>query len=327
VDNLTRVLANAGEAEAACEELLARGVEGFKLYAGLRPDLARAFIRKVDGRMPVTGHLGRTWASEAIEAGINCLEHVHATVYQDIARPEDRHGREDGNGAMPNYWTWLNNGWANADLGADHVKRFVELLVGRDVALSPTAVLITGGIATREALEEPGLKYTPRAIVERQRQQAEAVQRLREEAEREGRQLPPVGMQQGDPEVGRRTREKELQFLRQVYEAGGKLVPSTDCGAAPNQVPGFSLHRELALFVEAGIPNAKVLEMATRVAATVMRKQDELGTIAPGKRADILVLGGDPLADISNTRKVEAVVKDGRVFDPAELLARVAVAE
>ncbi len=323
VDAISRILENVEEAEAACEELIARGVDGFKLYAGLRPDLIAAFIRKVDGRLPVTGHLSRTWASEAIEAGIDCLEHVHATVYQDVVRPEHRHPREEGNGFIPGYWTWLNTGWANANLDAAYVNRFVDLLVSRDVCLSPTTVLITGGMATREALDEPGLKYTPKGMADRRRQQAEMQQRLREEAERAGRPLPPAaGLNAADPETGKRARDMQLRFLRKVYDAGGKLVPSTDCGAAPNQVPGFSLHRELALFSEAGIPNAKVLEMATRVAATVLRREKDFGTIEPGKRADLLVLGGDPAAEISNTRRVEAVIKDGRAFEPGPLLER-----
>jgi imidazolonepropionase-like amidohydrolase len=319
---ITWVLEDVAAAERACDDLLARGVDGFKMYAGLRPDLITAFIKRVDGRVPVTGHLSRTWASEAVEAGIDCLEHVHATVYQDVVKPEHRHPREEGNGFIPNYWTWLNAGWAEADLEADYVKRFVDLLVRKGVTLSPTTVLITGGMATREALDEPGLKYTPKGLAERRRQQQEQMQRLREEAERAGRPLPAAAGLQGDPEVGRRARENELRFLRMVYEAGGSLVPSTDTGAAPNQVPGFALHRELALFSEAGIPNAKVLEMATANAARVMRRQDDFGTITPGKRADILLLGGDPVTDINNTRKVEAVIKDGVVYDPQPLLER-----
>jgi hypothetical protein len=321
---LTWTLEDVASAVKACDDLLAMGVDGFKVYAGLRPDLLGAFIKRVDGRVPVTGHLSRTWASEAIEAGINCLEHVHATIYQDVARPEHRHPREEGNGFIPNYWTWLNTGWAEADLEADYVRRLIEQLVAKDVALSPTTVLITGGMATREALEEPGLKYTPRGMVERRRLQAENMQRMREEAERAGRPMPPL-QATPSPEVvdtGRRAKENELRFLLMVYEASGTLVPSTDCGAAPNQVPGFSLHRELGLFSDAGIPNATVLQMATSTAARVLRRQDDIGTVTPGKRADILVLGGDPVADISNTRKVEFVLKDGAVSDPQPLLDR-----
>lgn len=321
--SLTWTIADAATAEQAVDELIARGVDGFKLYAGLRPDLVRAFLERIDGRLPVTGHLSRTWASEAIEMGINCLEHVHATIYQDVVPPEFRHPREEGNGFIPNYWTWLNTGWANADLGADYVKRFVELLVSRGVALSPTTVLITGGMATREALDEPGLKYTPRGLTQRRAAQMEQARRLREEAEKAGRPLPPpMALEGADAETGQRARAKQLEFLKMVYEAGGTVVPSTDVGAAPNQVPGFSLHRELALFAEAGIPNAAVIELATRHAARVLRKDDELGTLAPGKRADLLLLTKDPLADIHNTRAIEAVVKDGVTYAPQPLLER-----
>jgi hypothetical protein len=316
--DLTWVIDDAARAEAAVDELLARGVDGFKLYAGLRPDLVRAFIDRIGGRVPVTGHLSRTWASEAIDAGINCLEHVHATIYQDVVPPEFRHPREEGNGFIPNYWTWLNTGWAAAELKSDYVQRFIELLVSKDVALSPTTVLVTGGMATRDALEEPGMKYTPKAMTARRQQQAAAMAKIREDAEKVGRPLPAIVPP--DFEVGRRALDNQLAFLKMVIDAGGKVVPSTDCGAAPNQVPGFSLHRELALFAEAGIPNARIIQLATRVAAEVLRKEDEIGTVTPGKRADLLILVADPLADINNARTIETVIKDGVRYAPQPLL-------
>lgn len=319
---LTWIIEDAAQAVAAVDGLLARGVDGFKLYAGLRPDLVKAFIGRIGGRVPVTGHLSRTWASEAIELGINCLEHVHATIYQDVVPPEHRHPREEGNGFIPNYWTWLNAGWAAADLRADYVRKFIDLLVSKDVALSPTTVLVTGGMATRDALEEPGLKYTPKGLTVRRQQQAEQMARMREDAERAGRPLPPIATP--DYEVGRRALDNQLAFLKQVIDAGGRVVPSTDCGAAPNQVPGFSLHRELALFAEAGIPNATILQLATRIAAEVLRQQHDIGTITPGKRADLLILNADPLADIHNTRTIETVIKDGAAYAPQPLLERAA---
>jgi hypothetical protein len=318
--DLTWIVEDESRARAAADDLLARGVDGFKLYAGLRPPLVKAFIEQIGGRVPVTGHLSRTWASEAIELGINCLEHVHATIYQDVVPPEHRHPRDEGNGFIPNYWTWLNSGWAAADLGADYVRRFVELLVSRNVALSPTTVLVTGGMSTRDALEEPGLKFTPKALTARRQAQAEQMAKMREEAERAGRPMPPIAAP--DYEIGRRALDNQLAFLKQVIDAGGRVVPSTDCGAAPNQVPGFSLHRELALFAEAGIPNATTLQLATRVAAEVLRKEAEIGTITPGKRADLLILDADPLADINNTRAIRTVVKDGAVYEPQSLLDR-----
>jgi imidazolonepropionase-like amidohydrolase len=278
-------------------------------------------IQAVDGRVPVAGHLGRTWASEAIELGIDCLEHVHASIYQDVALPEDRHPREGGNGALPNYYSWLSEGWARADLDADYVARLIDRLVERDVALSPTTVLITGGMCTLEAAAEPGQRYRPRSMTERTEQRAEMLRRMREAAEREGRPVPAIGGV--DPDVGQRARAHQLEFLRRLHEAGGTVVPSTDVGAAPLQVPGFAFHRELALLVEAGISEVDVLRGATSIAARVLRREAELGTLEPGKLADVLILDGDPLRDIHDTRKVASVIRGGRVFDPADVLARI----
>jgi imidazolonepropionase-like amidohydrolase len=305
---------------AAVRALIARGVDGLKLYAGLRPDLVEAMIRAVDGAVPVTGHLGRTWASEAIAAGIDCLEHVHATCYQDIARPEDRHTREGGNGGMPNYWTWLNEGWARADLDADHVRRFVASLVEHDVALSPTTVLITNGISTTEANAEPGLPYTPRPMVEAREERQRRMQAMREEAERAGRPVPGL---QRDPAMGQRARDQELAFLRRAHEAGVKLVPSTDCGSHTGLVPGFSLLAELELLAAGGIANGDVLQGATRVAAEVLRRERDLGTLEPGKWGDLLVLDGDPLRTMSDVRRTRHVVQGGVAHDPAALLATI----
>ena len=320
LSSLVRPSGDIEAGEAAIEELIAAGVDGVKLYAGLRPELLEAMVRAVGGRVPVTGHLGRTWASEAARAGIDCLEHVHATAYQDVARPEDRHGREDGNGANPQYWRWLCLGWANADLDAPHVAELIELLVERGVAMSPTTVLITGGWATDEALSEPGQRYRPRVMSERMAE----MRRVREQAAESGRLPPDLEI---PDDVGKRARANELEFLRRLHAAGGTVVPSTDVGAAPMQVPGFSLHRELALLFEGGIAPSEVLGAATRVAAQVLRRGDELGTLEAGKLADVLVVDGDPLANIEDTRKVERVVRGGRVFEPSELLEQIDTAE
>jgi len=99
--------------------------------------------------------------------------------------------------------------------------------------------------------------------------------------------------------------------VRRLYDGGVRLVLGTDSGP-PRRFPGYFEHRELALLVEQGIPPAEVLRMATLGSAEALGIEDDYGSLEPGKRADFLLLGGDPLADITNTRRLEQVWIGGR---------------
>lgn len=113
--------------------------------------------------------------------------------------------------------------------------------------------------------------------------------------------------------------------LRAFWEAGAgdQLTLGTDHPTWGEYFNGFHAHRELHAFVLAGIPNAAALRAGTVNAARAMGMGDRLGTIEAGKYADLLVVRGDPLARITDTRNVVHVVKAGRRYDPAALLASV----
>jgi imidazolonepropionase-like amidohydrolase len=116
--------------------------------------------------------------------------------------------------------------------------------------------------------------------------------------------------------------------LKAFYDGGGGdlLVLGTDlpagrgcCGGA--FVPGFAYHREMQAWVYAGLPPVAVLKAATINGARALRVADQLGSIEVGKIADLVIVAGDPLQDITAAREVRTVVKDGRVHDPKALLA------
>ena len=96
------------------------------------------------------------------------------------------------------------------------------------------------------------------------------------------------------------------------------LLAGTDVGV-PLQVPGISLHVELGRLVEAGLTPLEALQAATLNPAGVLELADSLGTVEPGKLADLVLLDGNPLEDIRNTRKILAVVADGRLSRRADL--------
>jgi imidazolonepropionase-like amidohydrolase len=105
-----------------------------------------------------------------------------------------------------------------------------------------------------------------------------------------------------------------VEAVRAMHRAGIPIVAGTD-----QTVPGHSLHRELELYVRAGFTPMEALQAATLVPARVMGMEREVGTVQPGKAADLVLLDADPLADISNTRRISAVIAAGRVYDPAVL--------
>ena len=105
-----------------------------------------------------------------------------------------------------------------------------------------------------------------------------------------------------------------LQFHKQFVDAGGRLVPGANTNA--RMVPGNNLHHEIAIFVEAGVTPMQIIQGATRWAAEMVRRGDDLGTVEEGKIADIVILDEDPLADAANLRAVDTVIFDGRVVEP-----------
>jgi hypothetical protein len=306
---------------AEAERLLAAGVDGLKLYQMLQmlpPDAATAIIRHVDGRVPITGHLTATRASEAIAAGINHLEHNFVTPYNDVCRPEDRTAPGAG-WQTSGFITGIHNGWARADFDAPHARAFIELMAASRVYFNPTMTWGTNALALEETEEEQGERYLPPAMRQRREEQERRIRQLAERG-----QTPP----QPEPSLLRASAEKQLEFVSRLIEADVLVMAGTDTGALAG-IPGFTLHRELRWLARAGmapmtiieratrLAAETIIERATRIAAEALRRADDQGTIHPGQRADLLLLDADPLADIRNLRRIHRVFKDGNAYVPS----------
>lgn len=104
--------------------------------------------------------------------------------------------------------------------------------------------------------------------------------------------------------------QRLLDLIREVHAQGIRITPGTD------SFPGFFLHRELELYVTAGIPAPRVLQIATLECAKYLGTDQSSGSIAPGKAADLMLIDGDPTQEI---RRVRMLMKDGAIYYPEEI--------
>jgi hypothetical protein len=107
------------------------------------------------------------------------------------------------------------------------------------------------------------------------------------------------------------------EFTRRYVNAGGRIIAGPDSGpsSGPANMAGFAMHVEMEALVDAGLTPMQAILSATRWPAELLRKDKYLGTIAPGKLADLIIVNGNPLADIRATRKVQTVILNGAVVD------------
>jgi hypothetical protein len=129
----------------------------------------------------------------------------------------------------------------------------------------------------------------------------------------------------------------QIEAIQQRYKAGrrpiealirggAKFVTGSDIPVAP-LVPGFSVHHELAALVEAGLTPMQAIQAGTRSSAQAAGRGEQVGTIEAGKRADLILLDADPTQDIANTKRIRAVVTNGRLLDRVRLDSLLAGAE
>ena len=121
-------------------------------------------------------------------------------------------------------------------------------------------------------------------------------------------------------------RKKEFRSYQDLtgllFRSGVQLLAGTD-EPEPSVAPGFSLHEELELLVESGLTPAAALQTATINPARILKQEKEMGSIEQGKRADLVILNANPLADIKNARRIYRTIRAGTISDPDVLLRMV----
>jgi imidazolonepropionase-like amidohydrolase len=295
----TKVLVSTeDEARKAVDRYADLGYVQVKIYSSVKPELVPVITRRAHERgLRVSGHVPAFMrAEDAVRAGYDEIQHANFLMLEFM--PDVKETR------TPARFTAPAERGAGLDWSSAEARAFFDLLKQHHTVIDPTLDVFEEMFVSRKGQMSPVY--------------AAVADRLPAQVRRGflGGGLP---VPDGKDQLYRDSFKKMEELVAKLHGEGIPIVAGTDA------LPGFALQRELELYVQAGIPPAEVLRIATLGAATVMHREKELGSVEAGKLADFAIIDGDPTTNISDVRKVKTVVKDGKVFETAELYRELGV--
>lgn len=284
------LVSTADSAVAWVDRYAGLGYEQIKLYSSLDTALVPIIARRAHARgLRLSGHIpNHMTAAQAVRAGYDEIQHTNMLFLNFLGDTVDTR--------TPARFTAVGHAAADLDLSADSVRAFFRLLKDHHTVVDATLATFEPLYTARPGVMDAG----DAAIADRLPAQV-----------RRGLLTGGLPADSGLAARYRASYAKLLAMVKALYDFGIPIVAGTDCAA------GFCLHRELELYSQAGIPNAAVLQLATWGAATVTKRTDRLGAVRAGYLADLILVDGDPIADIRAIRHVDLVMKDGVLYDPA----------
>ncbi|MDZ4371675.1 MAG: amidohydrolase family protein [Phenylobacterium sp.] len=276
-----------------------RGYWQIKIYNSFNPEWVAPVAAEAKRLgMGVTGHVPAFSSPDrVIRDGYDDIAHINQLMLGWILDP-----KEDTR--TPLRLTGMARG-ADLDLSSERVQATVRLMKEKGTALDTTAMILERLMLSRsgqvQAGDAPYLDHAPIGYQRYRKRSFVTINSPKDDADYQG---------------GFR---KVLEVVKMLDDNGVQLLPGTDDGT------GFSSHREMELYVEAGIPAAKALRIGTLDAERYFKRDHDLGTIQRGKLADFILVDGDPTADIRKIRQVRMTMVGGVAFYPAEIYDYLAV--
>lgn len=270
-----------------------RGVTSFKAYMNItRAELGAAIEEAHKRGLKVTGHLCSITYPEAVSLGIDDLEHgFFVNTQLDPGKKPDQCSDSEGDYTLE-----------HMDPSGKEAEDLINLLVQHHVAITSTLPVFEDSVPGRPPLRQ--------ALLDAMSPQAR-------EAYLYIRNRPASKPLKGDPA---KLFKRDMQLEHEFALAGGLLLAGPDPTGDGGVLPGFGDQREMELLVEAGFTPVEAIKIATSNGATFLGKQGQIGSIAAGKNADLIVIKGNPAAHIEDVEKVEIVFKDGIGYDSQKLL-------
>jgi imidazolonepropionase-like amidohydrolase len=288
------------EAVKAVDLYADKGFVQIKVYSSLNPAFVPAIVKEAHARgLRVSGHVPNGMiARQFVEEGADELQHINF-IFLNFLADKVKDTR------TPERFTAVGQYAAKLDLNSPEVNDFVKLLKDKRTTVDVTLAAFEGMFTGRPGVASPDW--------------APVLNRLPAQVQRGAF----TGGLEVTPETDQLYKDSYTAMLRmtkKMYDAGIPILVGTDATA------GLMLHRELEMEVKAGIPAGNALQNATLVAAGVLKQTKDLGSIAQGKLADLLLVEGDPTADISNIRRCRIVMKNGTMYNSADLYSAVGIA-
>jgi imidazolonepropionase-like amidohydrolase len=296
----TKVLVSTeAEARAAVDNYKKLGYVQIKIYSSVPPAIVPAIIDEAHKNgLRVSGHIpaGMT-AAQCVELGFDEIQHMNFLMLNFWPEVKETN--------TISRFVEVGKRGATLDLTTPQVQSFIKLLQDHHTKLDLTLSVFEGMLLSRPGHISPSFQAVASRLPVQFRRGLLS-----------GGLKPPAGMD----DTYKKSFAKMIEFAGLLYRSGLSIEAGTD------SLAGFSLQRELELDVQAGIPAAQVLQNATLGAARIMSMDKDLGSITPGKLADLVLVDGDPTKNISDIRKTSLVVKDGILYYPAELYTELGVA-
>lgn len=290
--NQRNVVQDLEEGLAEIEDYARLGYEQIKIYSSIKPEWVLPLTEKAhELGMRVSGHIpAYMTATQAINQGFNEIQHINMLFLNFLSDTIDTR--------TPLRHTMPAKHGADLELNSKEYLDFVSLLKTKDILVDPTIAIFENMYISQKG--EPSPTYNP------------IIKRL---PLMDQRGYYSGGLQKEGPEIARyqASFEKMLDVIADLYRRDIDIVPGTD------GLPGFLYHRELELYERAGIPAAEVLQLATIKSAEITGVADAFGSIEVGKQADLILIDGNPLEDISDIRKVEWTMKGAHLYYAEEL--------
>ncbi|HEY5826101.1 MAG TPA: amidohydrolase family protein, partial [Cyclobacteriaceae bacterium] len=269
-----------------------RGYDQIKLYSSIPPDWVKPLAAQAHKRgLKVCGHVPSYMTAErAVNDGYDQIIHLNMIMLNFLGDTLDT--RSMGR------FVKVAARAKDIDLNSSEVKRFLQLLKDKKIVVDPTAAIFENMFT-----DEPGkLAASYTQIID-----------MFPAEFRRGFYYGGLPTMKGHEADYKQSYANMIKMLQLLYANGISFVPGTD------DFPGFTLHRELELYAKAGVPNVEVLRKATLTSAQIAGKEKELGSVEVGKKANLILVDGDPLKNISDIRRVELSIKNGKLYDSKSL--------